>query len=120
MTFDFDTFSALVTKAYQRITDHPYTLKDVLSIFQYYFEAYEKKQGQPHPHIRQEQIWRIIHLMPWVDPSPSDSAYEHIGLEEYLVLIDQHFKTKYRHCDYNINHFFSGRIRELRFYETCY
>ena len=35
-------------------------------------------------------------------------------------MIDQHFQTRYRRCDYNINHFFSGRIRELRFYETCY
>ena len=38
----------------------------------------------------------------------------------YEDMIDRHFRTRYRNCDYNINHFFSGRIRELRFYETCY
>lgn len=40
--------------------------------------------------------------------------------EGYLILIDQHFQTEYQNCDYRINHFFSGSIRELRFYETCY
>lgn len=35
----------------------------------------------------------------------------------YPYIIQLHFKTKYRNCDYNINHFFSGRIRELRCYE---
>ena len=38
----------------------------------------------------------------------------------YEDMIDKHFRTRYRNCDYNINHFFSGRIRVLRFYETCY
>ena len=40
--------------------------------------------------------------------------------EVYQVLIDKHFATKYRHCDYNINHFFSGRIRLMRWLEEFY
>ena len=40
--------------------------------------------------------------------------------EEYAPIIEQHFKTQYYNCDYNINHFFSGKIRALRFYEVCY
>ena len=38
--------------------------------------------------------------------------------DAYPLLIQLHFKTSYRRCDYNINHFFSGRIRELRLYEA--
>lgn len=39
---------------------------------------------------------------------------------DYPYLIEAYFKTSFKDCDYNICHFFSGRIRELRFFETLY
>ena len=111
MQFDFDTFTHLVTKVYN---DGPYTLEEVLTVFKYYFLKYEAVMGQPHPHIRMDQIRRIIQKMPNI------STRVDVDAEVYSDLIDRHFATKYRGCDYNINHFFSGRIRELRFYETGY
>lgn len=47
-------------------------------------------------------------------------CYTDISPDAYYAMIDQHFATKYKNCDYNINHFFSGKVRELRFYESCY
>ena len=76
--------------------------------------------GHPHPPIRREQIARIMQEMPWIDEirKTSDSYIADIDPNTYKYIIRLYFKTKYRRCDYNINHFFSGRIRELRLYEV--
>lgn len=114
MFFDFSTFSILAGKAY----DHgcPWRLVDVLRVFRWYFKAYEKWFGRPHPPIRMAQIRRIINTMPFLEENLG--GYPDLEPEDYRALIDQHFMTQYVACDYNINHFFSGRIRELRFHEV--
>lgn len=118
MLFDFETFSRLVDKVYKE--EGPYRRDDILEVFYCYFQRYEEETGRPHPNICLDQIRSIIRLMPYLSLETSGSYLADIEPFVYEALIDQHFKTKYRHCDYNINHFFSGRIRELRFFETCY
>ena len=115
MKFNFKTFSVLAEKAYQDLGDSSYTLDEVLSVFECYFEQYERYMGQQHPNLRIEQIRRIIQVMPHLelDTTPDLDA------DCYPEMIDRHFQTKYRHCDYRINHFFSGCVRINRFYETC-
>ena len=105
MLFDFDKFADITASVFP---GGPYTLDEALGVFQYY------------PPICASQIVRIIRDMPWIEQADRGSAYADIPPESYPPMIDQHFQTRYRRCDYNINHFFSGRIRELRFYETCY
>lgn len=117
MLFDFQTFSRLVERVYQ---GGPYTSDEVLWVFEYYFWRYEEEFGRPHPHIRLEQIERIVRIMPFIDRDSIGGGMYDIDPEHYKEIIDQHFRTAYRNCDYNINHFFSGQIRELRFYERCY
>ena len=95
-----------------------YSMNDVLTVFKYYFEVYEEVLGQTHPPIRFEQIRKIIDLMPFLGGDGFEDYF--IEPDTYEYLIDRHFVTKYRSCDYNINHFFSGNIRLLRYYETCY
>ena len=107
--FDFETFSRLVCKVYE---GGLYKLEDVLRVFRCYFQQYEEKTGRPHPDICLGQIRRIIRVMPYI------SQDEVISSKVYGSLIRQHFETQYRNCDYNINHFFSGRIRQLRWYEV--
>ena len=70
--------------------------------------------------IRAVQIERIIREMPYIDETDKANSTMDIDPDCYEDMIDKHFRTRYRNCDYNINHFFSGRIRVLRFYETCY
>lgn len=128
LIFDFDWFTVSVTLAYRRCGGSSYKLPEVLRVFRYYFETYELLSGSPHPAISIQQIANIIDKMPMVSGVEEEDEEGNIQLldveltpEDYELLIDQHFNTKYkRGCDYNINHFFSGRIRELRYYETLY
>ena len=89
----------------------------VIGVFQYYFTCYEQRFGEPHPNIRMDQIRRIISAMPYVNRDDIGGYYPDIDYDTYPFIIDRHFRTNYRNCDYNINHFFSGKIRELRLHE---
>lgn len=110
MEFDFSRFSEIAASVYKE--ENPYTLKECLDVFRLYFQEYEKHMGHPHPPIKREQIGRLMEIM------AAEGCYiptcREIDPYEYRNIISLHFKTKYRHCDYNINHLFSGRIRELR------
>ena len=117
MTFDFERFATIAASVYPQSV---YSLQDALRVFSYYFEQYEKYMGKPHPPIRASQIVRICQDMPYISPESTGSYSEDVPPDGYYAMIDKHFRTKYRHCDYNINHFFSGRIRELRLYEELY
>ena len=117
MLFDFDKFAQITASVY---ADSPYSLAEVLEVFRYYFEQYEAYTGAQHPPIRAGQIERIIREMPYIDETDKIQSTMDIIPDCYYPMIDKHFRTQYRNCDYNINHFFSGRIRELRYYETCY
>ncbi len=112
--FDFERFIIAAKLAYRRCGSSAYSFEEVLQVFQYYFETYELIFGEAHPMISIDQIARIITKMPLI----SDDSI--IVPEDYKIIIDQHFITNYQHCDYNINHFFSGRIREMRYFETLY
>lgn len=116
MIFDFERFSNIAANAY-REEDGGYSLSDALAVFQYYFQKYEECWGQPHPPIRALQISEIIKKMPRICLEDKGGKYQDIDPEDYEAMIDRHFETKYRNCNYNINHFFSGRIRELRYFE---
>lgn len=118
MNFDFDRFSRIAASVYT--SESPYSLEDVLEVFKCYFQQYEVYTGHSHPPLRALQIARIIQDMPWLDDVGKSGTSADIAPDCYPTIIEQHFNTRYRRCDYNINHFFSGKIRELRYYETCY
>ena len=118
MLFDFETFTRIVRRVYPH--GNAYSLQQALSVFYAYFQRYEQRTGRAHPHIRGEQIRAIVEKMPYLERETFQGEYTLINPEDYSALIDCHFRTKYRRCDWNINHFFSGRIRELRFYEELY
>ncbi len=121
MVFNFKTFSAFATKAYKELGESPYILDEVLAVFKCYFTKYEREMCEPHPNLRLSQIKHIISVMPYLEKDFKSGAPEDIDADCYPDMINQHFKTEYRgNCDYNINHFFSGCIRELRYYETLY
>lgn len=116
MKFDFETFARLAEKCYE---PGPYSLDDVLMVFKLYFKQYEQRLGRPHPNIRMEQIRRIVAVMPYLanDGYGMASKVADLFPDLYEYIITQHFNTNYRNCDYNINHFFSGKIRQLRYFE---
>ena len=114
MKFDFERFRNILRLVYaDDLTSYPFD--EVNNVFFQYFSAYEDHTGRPHPPIRAEQIRKIVGRMDsWDDDFSRTMDVEPY---QYEYLIPQHFKTKYRRCDYNINHFFSGRIREMRYYD---
>lgn len=127
MQFDFDSFARIAARVYHE--DNPYTLSECLEVFRLYFQTYEEYMGRPHPPIRAEQVDNIMQIMPFLkqpDPEIMKWMKETYGRDPgmdisqdlYPLLIQLHFKTRYRRCDYNINHFFSGKIRELRLHES--
>ena len=127
MLFDFQRFGRIAATVYNQ--ENPYSLEECLKVFQLYFQTYEEYMGRPHPPIRASQIARIMQDMPFLErPDPSFMKWlketcnynpvSDIDPDTYPLLIQLHFKTRYRRCDYNINHFFSGKIRELRLHEA--
>lgn len=122
--FNFKLFSMLVESAYINVevkysqygNFSLYPLEDVLEVFRYYFQRYEDTFRAVHPNIRLSQIESIIMRM-----SDTCGSTHEIDLDpdDYPALIDKHFRTQYR-CDYNVNHFFSGDIRAMRYYEEFY
>lgn len=117
MIFDFEKFSDIAAAVFP---GGCYDLSDALSVFRYYFERYEEHTGRAHPPIRADQIVRICRIMPYLFTENEGNCCEDVSPLDYPALIDQHFRTKYRNCDYNVNHFFGGRIREMRYFETLY
>lgn len=96
----------------------PYTKDEMLNVFAYFFDSYSCRFGQEHPPLRREQIRRIIQRMPFFDDHRGRDV--DLDAEYYPALIDSYFATPFRNCDYRINHFFSGRVREVRFYDAIY
>lgn len=113
--FDFGTFAKLINKC---DISGQYSRDEVFYVFWLYFVRYEYELSVPHPNISAKQICNISAKMPSFESEPGKRIFTDIPPFVYLYIIGQHFKTRYRSCDYNINHFFSGRIRELRYYEV--
>lgn len=119
MIFNFREFTRIAEEVYRggktkESLGRCFDFDETLYVFQAYFAAYERHTGKPHPPIRAWQIRRIIEAMPTVD-TPYDTI--DISPEDYPGLIERYFQTDYPCSDRNINHFFSGRIREMKLYE---
>lgn len=116
MIFDFDQFADITSRVFPRGL---YSLNEALFVFRCYFEAYEEHTGRPHPPIKASQIVSIVQDMPYLAIEDFGAYSATVRPMDYPAIIKRHFRTKYRRCDWNINHFFSGRIREMRFLELC-
>lgn len=116
---NLEIFAKSVERAYplaKELNLACYSLDEALEIFNCYFKAYRQHMGREHPPLKIRQIADIISCMPFSIGEHFSPVY--FEPEYYPALIEKHFNTKYHRCDYNINHFFSGRIRELRFHEV--
>lgn len=125
--FNYEQFSRRIKIVYEEMAAEleradlmpmAYSLNDVLFVFAKYFALYEKFLGHEHPVVNNvRQIKRIIATMPFIEDDRGEPF--DIAAEDYPDLILQHFWTDYSEgCDYNINHFFSGKIRYYKYMET--
>lgn len=112
MLFDFDTFKDIAKSVYP---DTAYSFGEAILVFRYFFKKYEEATGEPHPAINTNQIVWICKEMPRIKNCYGGEI--ELSADEYMGLIDRYFRTPFKNCDYRINHFFSGRVREMRYYE---
>jgi hypothetical protein len=78
-----------------------------------FYKLYEEYMGFEHPFLKNTTLQKIIENI------SNDNAFEY-SLEDYELMIPQYFETEFLNCDYSINHFMSGTIRQMRFCEVCY
>ena len=87
-----------------------FSYEKALQVFCYYFYTFEQYSRRKHPRLSTAKLTELL------DRIDGDGLFT---AEDYPVMIEAYFNTKFN-CDRNICHFFSGQIRELRFYEKCY
>lgn len=123
MKFDMERFARIAQIAYVRASARcggiAYKFQETLDVFGYYFLTYEFIFNRVHPMLSIDQTADIIEKMPRVSVLNDDGTETVIDVypNSYRRMIEQHFTAAYRNCNYNINHFFSGKIRANRFRE---
>ncbi len=96
-----------------------WSLEDCIDVFRYYYRQYEAIFHREHPKLRNKTIREIIEKLPYT----IDELDRDIDLDPdmYPTLIDSYFNQDFGpDCDYSIQHFMSGMIRALRYYEELY
>ena len=111
---DFDMFSKIVDEVYSA-QETSYSKEDCMMVFEYFFRAYKYYRREDHPPLKREQIANLIVIMPYLDGRKS--GVPDIDSFWYPDLIERYFTTEFKNCNYRINHFFSGKVRELRLQE---
>lgn len=87
----------------------PYSTEECIEVIGLFFSLYRFYRGEEHPNLKQNQLRKIMLLLPDVD------------IDLYPEIIEAYFQKRYRAgCDYRINHFFSGKIRETLLHECGY
>lgn len=86
-------------------------------IISYYYSAYQRTFGKDHPRLSSRAMDSVISS--FLSSSDNLDGLEY-DPEAYHAMIDRHFQTQYKDCDYNICHFMSEEVRNNRFYETYY
>lgn len=123
--YDIEQFERLFKRCYpvavygRKKEPGLFSYDDALNVFLVYFRDYEHFMKCSHPPLARGKICAIIQCM---DCVPSDESFDNGAVElfpeDYPDIIRQHFLTRYRNCDYNICHFFSGKVRYYRYCET--
>jgi hypothetical protein len=103
--FEFET--PVIFMFATRYADNDYQIDNV----QYYFRKYKEVMGKDHPDLKPSQWKRVFGNIIFA------GDYEVIG-DFFERIVDQHFKTNYKNCDYNIMHFISGQVMKNRYYEV--
>lgn len=112
---EYERFSRICAQIYKTV-DTRFSFEECMKVFDLYFTCYRDFMGEEHPIPSYRQIVAIMEKMPFADE-------EHripLEVEQYEVLIPAYFLIDFPNCDHNISHFFSGKIRENRYYETYY
>lgn len=103
--------------------------KDIVTdIISHFCTAYRKNKHKPCPHISEEFAKRIPErIAVLIDPDSGEYLIDEEDWKSspefytkwYQDMIDKYFSTEFSEgCNYSLQHFFSGNIRVLRWYES--
>lgn len=88
--------------------------KEISEGISYYMQKYKDCIGKEHPRLIFEQWEKVIKYY-------KGFASKHdADLDSFKLMIDKHFITKYKDCDYNIPHSISDGVMLRRMYEVAY
>jgi len=90
---------------------------DVIDSVKYYLEIYKQYQNRLHPRLKVAQWQDVTDTWFGIYDDNMDRHFE-VDSEEMALMIDKHFETEYKKCDYNILHFI--RVKVYRMYEEAY
>ncbi len=88
-----------------------------IGIIEYYYQAYMNTFHEEHPRLSNKAMDGVIAAIQCGTDLIKDNQ---LDVNMYHTIIDKHFQTQYKNCDYSICHFMTEGIRNNRFYETCY
>ena len=95
-----------------------WSLEDCIDVFRYFYRQYSLIRQEDHPRLKNKTIREIIEKFPLTDNEYGEPI--ELTPDMYPTLIDAYFDQNFPDCDYTIQHFMSGMIRTLRFYEELY
>ncbi len=81
----------------------------------YYMKAYGFFRRNDHPKLKPDQWHKVFE-----DIRYCQACEDKLEPDDLKLMIDKHFSTKYKNCDYNIIHFMSDVIKNNRYYEAVY
>lgn len=122
---DFNVVKRQIIAAYLKIygndnSDDIWSLGNVLDLFRYFYRTYKAKFKRDHPHITTDTIRGIIQDIPEACDEETGMSVE-FCYDDYPPMIRKYFKSDFGEgCDYTIQHFMSGKIRYIKYYETQY
>ena len=91
--------------------------EDIDLAIQYYLNKYELTFNEEHPNLKWNQWDNIVEEMKVIEDPEYNRERWDIELYQWKEIINKHFDTRYRNCDYHLPHFISGEIIKNRFHE---
>lgn len=88
-----------------------------IDIIKYYYHAYMNTFHEEHPRLSNKAMDNVVIAIQCGTDLIED---DRLNVDMYRAMIDKHFQTQYKNCDYNIFHFMTDGIRNNRFHEVCY
>lgn len=96
-------------------------INEVIYIIRYFYSRYSMYFGTEHPRINNKTMDSVVrNIIDGTENMIVGGLLDAVDRDDYVLMIDKYFDTYFKNCDYNIQHFMTSGIRELRYYEAVY
>lgn len=91
----------------------------VIEAIECYLHLYKQYRSKEHPKLKKEQWDSVVNNLFYVYSDVNGVVFD-LDENAMMDMMEKHFKTKYKNCDYNILHFMSDGVRVRRMFEVAY